>query len=230
MSELSMNASMCNGENEIDDDIECIDFQYPISASIFNTNNELISSVTLNTDEQMYNFVDDIDIYDLVSIDFPITMIISDGTSFTVNNLTELENTIQDYMNGCDEDDDYDYNDDDCNGCSPLQLVDILTNCSDWIVDKLERNNTNYDDYYDGYLFNFFIDGSVSATWSGITAYGTWATSGSGNNISILIDIPGLNYCNLNWNLNEIEQNSGETKIDLRVGDGDRLRYLGNCN
>ena len=139
INELNVYAANCNGENESDDDIECVDFQYPISASIFNTNNEMISSITLNSDEELYNYIGSIDINDIVSVEFPISLVISDGTIFTVNSLSELVNAIQIYMDDCDEDDDYDYNDDDCNSCSPLELVDILTNCSGWQVDKLER-------------------------------------------------------------------------------------------
>mgnify|MGYP000221092033 CR=1 FL=1 len=36
--ELTQYASNCNGENEADDDIECLDFVYPIGVSVFNTN------------------------------------------------------------------------------------------------------------------------------------------------------------------------------------------------
>lgn len=230
MSELANYASDCNGENEMDDDIECLDFQYPITASIFNTNNELISSITILNDEQMYNFIEGIDEDDLVSIDFPIAVMIADGTTMSIGNLVELQNAIIDYDDDCDEDDDYDYNDDDCNGCTPLQLTEILTGCPDWIVDKLERNDTDYDTVYNGYLFNFFTDGSVSVSWNTTTVYGTWSASGSGNNITVDINIPSLTYCNLNWTLHEIDQNSAETKVDLRVGSDDRMRYESNCN
>ncbi|MEZ4802035.1 MAG: hypothetical protein R2797_04625 [Gelidibacter sp.] len=230
MSELYNYSSNCNGENEIDDDIECLDFQYPITASIFNTNNEIISTVTITTDEQMYTFIDGIDDSDIVSIDFPISIVISDGTSLSISNLNDLQNAIENYSDDCDEDDDYDYNDDDCNGCSPVQLRDLLTNCSDWTVDKLERNDTDYDDVYDGYLFNFFTNGTVTVYWDSTTAYGTWSTSGSGNDIMVDINIPGLSYCNLNWNLHEIEDHPGEKKVDLRVGDDNRMRYESNCN
>ena len=229
-SELNSYALNCNGENENDDDIECIDFQYPLTASIFNPSFEIISTVTLTSDEQLYNFIDAIDEEDIVSLNFPLTVTLSDGSVFSINNFNELQSAIETYDDDCDEDDDFDYNDDDCNDCSPLQLTEILTNCSDWIVDKLERNNNDYDDVYNGYLFNFFNDGSVSVTWNTTTVYGTWVASGTGNNITVDINIPALPYCNLNWNLNEIEQNSGETKIDLRVGDDDRMRYESNCN
>ncbi len=228
--ELYTYASTCSGENENDDDIECIDFQYPITVSIFNVNNELLQTITINNDNTLYHFIDDLDDDDLVSINFPITLIIHDGTTLVVNNLAALENAIYQYDDTCDEDDDYDYNDDDCNNCTVSQLRDILINCPDWIVDDLERNDQDYDDVYEGFLFNFFDNGTIAVSWSSTVVYGTWSTSGSGNNIMVDINIPALPYCNLNWRLHEIEQDSGETKVDLRVGNDNRLRYESDCN
>ena len=77
----------CPGENETDDDIECIDFQYPISYSVFNQNNELIETVTINNDQEHYDFIDNIDDSDIVSINFPLTLILSDGSTVTVTNI-----------------------------------------------------------------------------------------------------------------------------------------------
>ena len=228
--ELYGYSSNCNGENVSDDDIECLDFQYPISAAIFNSQNELISSVTFSNDYQFYEFIDNIDESDFVSINFPISVVLFDGMQLSINNLNELEDTIQEFSNDCDEDDDYDYNDDDCNDCNTDQLKAVLTGCSDWIVDKLERYGNDYDDYYDGYVFNFFTDGTISAVDAMDTFYGTWSASGTGNNIIVTINIPGLDLCNNEWYLHEIHEGSSETKVDLRVGDDDRLRYENNCN
>jgi len=230
INELYSYSNNCNGENEFDDDIECIDFLFPISASVFNTNNELIDVVTFMDDNQLYDFIEDIDINDIITIDFPITVILSDSTEIIINNLTELETTIENAENDCDEDDDFDYNDDDCDGCTSNQVIDYLTNCSDWIVDKLENDGNNFDDLYNGYLFNFFNDGTVSVFWSSTTVYGTWSASGSENNITVVINIPSLPYCNNDWVLHEIQDAVGETKLDLRFGDSDRIRYESTCN
>lgn len=228
--ELTNYANNCNGENESDDDIECLDFQYPIEASTFNPNNELLETVILQNDNDLYDFVQDIDSETIVSVDFPITVILADNSEISISNFTELENTIATAINSCDEDDDYDYSDDDCDNCSPTELEDLLTNCSNWEVDKLERDGEDYDDIYDGYTFNFFTDGTISVYWNTTTVYGTWVANGFGNNLEVIIDVPALPLCNNDWILHEIENCSDETKIDLRVGDDDRLRYENDCN
>ncbi|OUR93308.1 hypothetical protein A9Q87_04990 [Flavobacteriales bacterium 34_180_T64] len=221
----------CNGENENDDDIECIDFQYPITASVFNSDDEIIETITINTDNDLYDFIESIDINDIITINFPIIVILSDGSQISIMNLTELATVIENAEDDCDEDDDYDYNDDDCDDCSPGELIALLIGCADWEVDKLENNNTDFDDLYAGYLFNFFNDGTLSVYWNTTTVYGTWSADGSGNNIIVTISIPSLQYCNNDWQLHEIDLGSSETKIDLRVGNEDRLRYENeNCN
>lgn len=215
----------CNGENEADDDIECLDIQYPITASIFNITTELFDSVSITSDLQLYNFIDDLESDDVVDIDFPINVILADGTEVSVGNLIGLEQTINDAKDSCDEDDDYDFDDDDCNNCTPNQLADVLTGCTNWTVDKLELNDQDLEDNYVGYSFNFIADGTLSAETNTNSFSGTWDGNGSGNNISVIINIPNLNDFNATWNLHEIEQN----QVDLRMGD-DRLRFETNCS
>lgn len=230
IAEFNTYSNGCNGENVADDDIECIDFQYPIEASTFNPNNELLETVILENDNDLFDFVQDINDDTIVTIDFPVTVILADNSEVIINNFTELETTIANAINTCDEDDDYDYNDDDCNDCTTAQVETLLTSCSNWQVDKLERNAMDYDDAYEGYDFNFFTDGTMSVFWNTTTVYGTWTTSGSGNNLEVLIDVPALPLCNNNWILHEIDNCSDDTKVDFRVGDDDRLRYENDCN
>jgi len=223
-------SNMCNGENQSDSDIECLDFQYPIMTSIFNTANELIETLALSSDFQLFNFLEHMDQYDIVNLKFPIQLKLLDDTEFPINNINELQTTIESYRSSCDEDDDYDYNDDDCDDCTREQLKTYLTNCSGWSVDKMERNYYNYDNAYEGYDFNFYENGTISVYWSGYEAFGTYATTGSGNDLTVVINIPDLPYCNNNWILHEIQSYSGETRVDFRVGNVDRLRYVNNCN
>ncbi|TXE20003.1 hypothetical protein ES692_01720 [Psychroserpens burtonensis] len=229
LEELTARANSCNGENISDDDIECIDFIYPFSASKFNLDNELLSSETFTNDYELYSFIEGINTNDITSINFPISVLIANGESLQINSLTELETTIENEQNTCDEDDDFDYNDDDCDHCTQELVINLLTGCQNWYVDKTRQNSFNYDAIYDGYDFNFYIDGTVSAFWNSTSATGTWSTTGTANNILVLINIPALQYCNNNWRLQEINTSS-LTKIDLRIGDEDRLRYRNTCD
>lgn len=229
-SELNSLAATCNSENSADNDIECIDFIYPFSASIFNTNNELLSTEVFTTDKELYFFIETIAPEDIISLNFPITVTLSDSSQLQINSLTELEVSIENHQNDCDEDDDFDYDDDDCNYCTQELISDYLTGCQDWYVDKLKRNSVDNNTIYDGYNFNFFTNGTVSVSWNSITVYGTWSISGTENNIIVIIDIPALPLCNNNWELQEINTSSGLTKVDFILDIDDRLRYRNTCN
>lgn len=227
--ELIALATSCVGENENDDDIECIDFQYPITASIFDENNELVDTITINSDEEMFEFIDDLDEFAAVVINFPITVILADGSTVSVSSIQELENVIENADDTCDEDDDNDFDDDDCDSCTTNDLESVFADCSEWTVDKLERNDEDLEDNFVGYVFEFNSDGTILVTQNTNTFNGTWEASGTGNNISVTIDINGLTDFNDTWNLHEIEQEPGEVKVDLRLGD-DRLRFESDCS
>lgn len=220
----------CNGENVADDDIECIDFQYPVEASLFNSENELLDTVSLTTDKALFKFVTNINENDIVTFSFPITVTLADGYNISISDFNALETAITNAINTCDEDDDYDYNDDDCDDCTTTELKDLLTNCTDWEVNRLKRNGNDYNNQYDDYLFNFFQDGTMSVYWDSIMAYGTWTASGSANNLEVIINVPSLPLCNNNWILHEISNCTADTQIDFRVGTDDRIRYYRNCN
>jgi len=218
----------CDGENEDDDDIECADIKYPITVSIFNSNNELVDTITISNDKALYDFIDDLDEDDIVNVSFPIVVVLSDGTEVETSNLDELENVIDNAKDDCDEDDDNDYSDDDCENCTTNQLSDILTGCSNWVVDELERNDNDLEDQYVGYQFNFTTNGTLSATSGSNSFSGTWESNGSGNNITVTINIPDLPDFNATWILHEIEQENGETEVDFHLGDDD-LEFESNC-
>lgn len=226
--ELAGLASTCAGENEFDDDIECIDFQYPITASVFNINNDVINTITINNDSDMYNFIDDLDQFTAVTINFPIVLLLADGTTQNVSTIQELENAIEAAEDTCDEDDDYDYDDDDCDLCTTNDLDNIFASCTDWEVSDLERNDNDLTDNYNGYLFTFNNDGSITVVQGATTWNGTWIASDTGNNITLTINLNGLPDLNNTWILVEIEQEPGEADFDLRLGE-DRLRFRSDC-
>ncbi|MEO1031140.1 MAG: hypothetical protein AAFX55_07030 [Bacteroidota bacterium] len=230
LTEFNDVANTCNGENIEDNDIECIDFQYPIEAPIFNPDNELLETIILENDNQLFDFVQNINENTIVTIDFPITVIRADNSETNINNFNELETAIINAINLCDEDDDYDFSDDDCDDCTTSEIEALLIDCTDWNVNRLKRDATDYDDAYEGYDFNFFSDGTMSVFWNTTTVFGTWTASGTGNNLEIIIDVPALPLCNNNWILQEIKNCSDDTEINLIVGNDDRLQYINGCN
>ncbi len=227
-SELAALSQACGGENEADDDLECADIVYPVTVSIFNPSIELIDVVTINGDQDLFEFIKDLDSHVIASVNFPVSVLLADGTTVTAADLDQLEAILDSARDSCDEDDDYDYNDDDCDDCTTDYLSQVITSCTDWYVDKLEIGGTNLEDTYAGYGLNFASDGTITATDGTNTYFGTWSGSGTGSAIQVTIDIPNLSDFNAVWTLHEI-QLYGEYKVDLRQANDDRLRIQSAC-
>ncbi len=220
----------CNGENEDDDDIECIDFVYPFNVDVYNTLTEVSEQITINNDEQFYNLIDQLEDNELVTLVFPVSLALSDGSLVEANSLDLLENLIDDAEDDCDEDDDYDYDDDDCEDCTTGELGTILRACEGWTIDKFEINDEDIDDNFDGFTFNFEDEGTLIVHDGATEILGTWAAEGEGQNILVTLEVPGYDEFNKAWKLYEIEDEDDEKKVDLRLNNDNRLRFENDCN
>lgn len=156
----------CTDEPE---SIECVDFQYPISFSIFNIEFQLVDSIVVTNDNELYDFLEnlneDTDQALLASLDFPVTMVYANGETVVVNNNQELEDVIIAAQQDCDDfDDDF---------CTEANLNEILTECY-WSVEAF-----NNDDVFSSLEVHFNEDGSLQII-DGITQVaigGEWSTS-----------------------------------------------------
>ncbi|SEL97045.1 hypothetical protein SAMN04487910_3758 [Aquimarina amphilecti] len=101
-SELEVLANSCELQDE---DIECIDFVYPFRFATYNSSNNIINTVEVIHDAQVYGFMDDLDETTLVAINYPLRLLLSDGTSIEVTHNNELLSEILTFETSCDEND-----------------------------------------------------------------------------------------------------------------------------
>jgi len=181
--ELNNLISACDS----DDDIECIDFKYPVQFNTYDANNQIAGTITINDDEALYNFLDQLEKDELVGLKFPVTLIKSNGIELVVNNFDDLENVIEDASDDCDEDDDNDYNDDDVDDSD---FVSILLNGT-WQVDSFIDDDTDRTTEFNGYAFMFTSDNKVTAVKTTTSILGIWQTDGDSGKIELLISMSG---------------------------------------
>lgn len=223
--ELTEIIKNCKGENEEDEDIECIDFMFPFKISSYNQNNELVNTIIIENDNQLYNFIKRIKDFTLVTISFPIRLILIDGSIIEIENIEDLEEVIENADNSCDEDDDYNYNDDDCNDCTIDKLKEVFETKSEFNVDKLKINEINLNNNYLNYLFSFKTDGTLEVFNDGNQHTGTWEASGSGNDLFLVINISDLPDFNNSWRLHELKTESNKIEINLKKEE-DKLTFI----
>ncbi len=222
--ELKEHVKNCKDENEEDDDIECIDFQYPISFSVYNTQFEVIDVITIENDRQLHKFIKRVKKSEfLASINFPVTMVLSDETTIVVNNNEELQRTIEEAKEACDEDDDNDYNDDDF---TKERLDELLKTCP-WIVHEFKRNQDNLNDKYHEYALSFKEDGVVKMrARNGDMLTGKWSTRVGDRGALIKLEFDTLADFTLEWFVYEIEYG----KIKLYQAGGNKIVLKKNCD
>jgi len=222
--ELKSLIEECSGENEPDDDIECIDFQYPISFSVYDTAFQVIDVVTIENDRQLYRFIKRVKEGEVfASINFPVTMVLYDGSTVMVNSNQELQSTIEEAKDACDEDDDNDYGDDDF---TKDRLDDLLKTCP-WVVYEIERNEDDLIQVYREYVMVFKNDNIVKVHASnGDVLTGTWTTRVTDRGALIKLEFDTLVDFDLEWYVYDLEPG----KIKFFQEGGNRIILEKNCD
>jgi len=206
-----------------DDDIECIDFVYPITLYTFDLNNVETGNVSVEGDEDLRRFFAGLDDNDLISMDFPITLKLYDGSTMVVDSNAELANAIENAKEMCDEDDDNDHNDDDF---TQERLENYLVECP-LLIQEVKRDNQLQTDQYIDYVMNFTEDGAVKVfDREGNMLNGTWSTRVSEYRVLLKLEFDQLVDFTLEWYVYEI----GEGKIKLYAGDDNKIIMHMGCD
>ncbi len=222
MDDLRELAEQCT-EGGQDDDIECIDFVYPIKLFTFDANLQQTGNVVVESDKEFRRFFAGLDGTDLVSIEFPIALELYDGSEIRVSSNAELADAIERAKTECDEDDDNDYNDDDF---TKERLDNLLVECP-WLITAIDRDNISQIDQYREWLMNFKEDGSVTVLdRMGNSLTGTWSTRVSDWRVLLKLEFDVIVDFNLEWFVYEIAPG----KIKLFSGEGNRILMESICD
>ena len=228
--ELRLIVDQCRADGDSDDDIECVDIQYPVNVSFFDTISEQFDVVSLTGDGTLYTFMAALDTSSIATLEFPVSILLSDETEVSVSGLSELENIIEMSKDDCDENDNIDFEvDDTCEGCNNNQLLELWAGCSEWKAHKFARDGNNIKNQYDELLFHFMQDGTVEATSDTDSFIGTWAANGMNDDATFTVNIPGLEDFNAVWNIKEIKMFPGKPDVRLELGD-DELHFQRGCS
>ncbi|TAI49618.1 hypothetical protein [Flagellimonas allohymeniacidonis] len=205
-----------------DDDIECIDFVYPITLFTFDINEQQTGEFNITSDEDLRKFFDGLEDDDLVSIQFPVTLKKFDGTEIVVDSNAELAMALEQAEDECDEDDDDDYNDDDFD---EERFDFCLTQCP-WVVREVVRDNVDQTDQYFEYVMNFTEDGGVTVKdREGNVLNGTWSARFTDRGPLLTLEFDVLVDFNLEWLVYEI----GDHTIKLFAENGNKIIMRQHC-
>ena len=220
--ELRERAKECL-EGGDDDDIECIDFVYPMVVYSFDINLQQTGSVTVENDMQLRRYFSERGDDDLLSFDFPISLKLYNDTKISVNNNAELAQAIETAKSECDEDDDNDFHD---NDFTQERLEEYLVACP-WLVREVIRANLDNTDQYFEYVMNFTEDGKVvMKDRVGNSLMGTWSTKIGDNRVLLQLEFEALADFSLEWFVYDLDNG----KIKLYAGEGERIIMRKACD
>ena len=90
-----LNQECDNASDDMEDAISCAKVDFPISILTYDVNLEQTGTVVIESEQQLYGFVDDLEDSDkLFSIKYPITVTLSNGTSVQINDDSEFEEAV----------------------------------------------------------------------------------------------------------------------------------------
>ena len=210
-----------------DDDIECLDLEYPITVSTYDTVNQTSAVIVLENDEDLYILLDELDEDELVGINFPISVVLADGTVIEINNNDELEEIIEDVEDDCDEEDDYDdddndHGDDDDDHNADTVIVSNILIEGKWIVANYNDSGENETADFEGWELEFFDNGGVVARKGEMVIDGNWEEFIDDGIQKLALDfnqdVP-FNEFNDDWDIVDVREDRIELQ-DVSGGDG----------
>lgn len=163
----------CNAEEN--DIIECVDFVYPISFSVFDSAFSLTETIVINSDEELYVFLEDLEDDDnalIVSLNYPVSLEYANGDVVEVNSNQELAEAIELAGDDCNEED---------NNCTEVQISPILQECL-W-------NFTDGTNAYANLQMVFYENGELQITEGDTTSFigGFYNLSSTDNGLVLTI-------------------------------------------
>lgn len=170
--ELEALAQVCQSINEA---IDCIELVYPITIFTYNSNNEQTGAVVVNSNAELFALLSSLDDGVYIALEFPIIVILADGSQVNVTSNAQLEGLIED----CE--------DIVADPPSPLELEAVLTTDSWFVSFFFDDEDETYE--FTGFEFVFHTDGTATASNGVINEPGTWSiSSSSSGTLKLILD------------------------------------------
>lgn len=192
-SELYNNLARMTDDPQEELPVTCVDFNYPITMYAFDADLQLLTTTLIQNDVLFLTYLNNLEDDYSISISYPITTQLEDGTTFTINNNQELKENIE----SCIEE---------VEAIEAEACLFLINNCV-WKVGYTR----DMDNTYLGAVFNE-DNGSTAFTHDDQLLFGSWSTlfiEGE-MHINISLNNSGIigDYFNYDWKVDYLDSNS----------------------
>lgn len=175
LQELEEILGQCQGNyNRID----CVDFVYPLTVFIYNENTENSDTIIIDNDEDMYLLLSNLQEGDHITFQYPISVILLDGSIVEINNNDELETLLNNCIDSIDDE----------------VIESYLTN-GNWYVGYYFNGEINTTVYCE-YVISFFENNTILISDGNVNYYGEWNTQ----------EMDDVYYLNLNFDTYPLDE------------------------
>lgn len=196
------------------DEIDCIAINYPISINIYDSNNQVANTISIQSNSQLFNFITTLSNGIIAAIVYPISVTNSNGQNTVINSNAALETFIDNSIDECD----------DSGGGSNTTFATTITSGS-WHVSYFYKDQDETVEYT-GYHFTFINNGTINVIKNTNNSIGSWSTyTDSGQNkINLSFDDSNLDELDEDWVI--IEYSATTIRLKHLSGGGSEIRYL----
>ncbi|MCL9769810.1 hypothetical protein NAT47_05215 [Flavobacterium sp. HXWNR69] len=204
------------GEDDGFDEIECINFNFPIVVNIYNANNQLAETISITNNVQLYNFLESLEDNEYIAIQYPISVTNSNNQTIVISNNDQFEDVIEDAIDDCD--------DDSPSSGSNGNLAAILSSGS-WYVSYF-YDDTDQTAAYSGYVFTFTANGTTQAILNGNILNGSWSNYIESGEEKLDLNYEGLALDELEDDWEVVEFTSTQIRLKDVSGGNEGTDYL----
>ncbi|RXR29423.1 hypothetical protein EQG68_13130 [Flavobacterium piscinae] len=149
-------------QNEDLSDISCVTIVYPITINEYDSANQLADILTINSDSQLINYLLSLNNGVFYSINYPISVINPNNQNVVINSNIELRDVIENAIGQCGS-----------NSGSTDDFIDVLTS-GNWRISYYHNSDEDDTSVYNGYVFTFNANNTITITRNSSTFTGTW--------------------------------------------------------
>lgn len=194
--------------------INCLTINYPISISVYDSNYQIASSISIIDNMAMFNFIANLADNKFIALNYPITVKDQNGQNVIVMTNGQFEDVIKNAVDNCSD-----------NPNMHLDFMQILT-ANSWKI-SYYYNDIDRTVNYNGYSFNFNPDFTAVASKLGVIYNGTWSTSmdNGRRRFEIKFNSSSLDKLNEDWKVFEFSASQLRFRSDDGNNENDYL-YL----
>mgnify|MGYP006165836805 CR=1 FL=1 len=149
-------------QNEDLSDISCVTILYPITINEYDSANQLADILTMTSDSQLINYLLNLNSGVFYSINYPISVINPNNQTVVINSNIELRDVIESAIGQCGS-----------NSGSTDDFIDVLTS-GNWRISYYHEGDDDETIVYNGYVFTFNTNNTITITKNSSTFTGTW--------------------------------------------------------